>query len=372
MVKCNLKAGFRFSFRMGVVGLLVLVGLAPVTQASEFSNGQSDQMATSEPSKEAFDRKMNTLVWPFYYATAMESEVVAADGLRIRMAHFEHPQPQAHLFFVTGINDSYLRNIETIFDLYQLGFSVTSYDHRSQGGSGRTSSNRQMVHIDHFSDYVSDLSAVIEATRPLSSSVPRVVVSASMGGGIVAQYIMQNPHTFSAAAFAVPMFGFNTEPYPNVVAYSLTAALCAAGRCAQYAPGQTDHAGFKPFEEQTSMHSPERYQFMIDFYAAQPDFLVGGKSNGWVRESLNATREVRRFRSWPAIPTVVFSAELEDTVLNPSHRTVCSAMPLCELVQVEGAFHDLFNESDSIRNSVFSRSAATLLRGLSRSEAFTP
>lgn len=343
--------GNRIQCALRALWLAFTFALAPQGHADTFRKEVLIEPIGTPTSSEKFHHKMNQQVWPFYLATAEEFDLTTRDEVRLRVAHFEHPSPKAHLYFVTGINDSYVRNIETIYDLYELGFSVSTYDHRSQGGSARTTGNPQMVHISRFSNYVDDLSQVIAQTET-DAGLPRIVVSASMGGGIVAQHIMQHPQTFSAAVFAVPMFGFKTEPYPNSFAFGLTAALCAVGRCANYAPGQTDHAGFPPFEEQTSMHSPERYQFMIDFYSERPDYLVGGKSNGWIRESLNATRQIRRFNRWPFIPTVVLSAELEDTVLNPAHESVCAAMPQCRVVNIEGAFHDLFNEADSTRQTV--------------------
>lgn len=294
-MKGLLKACQTASHSWAAAALCGALALAPQARAGTLLPEGREQRSDRLGAPQKFQRKMNEQVWPFYFCTADEVDLTTSDGVRLRVAHFEHPSPKAHLYFVTGVNDSYVRNIETLYDLYELGFTITTYDHRSQGGSARTAANPQMVHINRFSQYADDLSRVIAQTET-DERLARIVVSASMGGGIVAQHMMRNPQTFSAAVFAVPMFGFNTEPYPNAVDFGLTAALCAAGKCSHYAPGQTDHSGFKRFEEQTSMHSPERYQFMIDFYARWPGYLVGGKSNGWIRESLNATRQIRQFR----------------------------------------------------------------------------
>jgi alpha-beta hydrolase superfamily lysophospholipase len=173
--------------------------------------------------------------------------------------------------------------------------------------------------------------------------------------------MMRNPGKIKAAAFAVPMFGFNTEPYPNWVAFDMASALCIAGKCKQYAPGQTDFMGFGKFEEQTSTHSPERFQFKVELFEKHPELLVAGKSNGWIREALNATRQIRSFKKWDSTPSIVLSAEFEDTVRNDSHKTVCLAQKHCEHSLLKASFHDVFNESDEVRNAAFEKISQFLL-----------
>ncbi len=58
-------------------------------------------------------------------------------GLDIICATCEHPKPRANLVFLTGLTESFIKYAEFIQFFYEKGFSVYTYDHQSQGLSGR-------------------------------------------------------------------------------------------------------------------------------------------------------------------------------------------------------------------------------------------
>lgn len=59
-------------------------------------------------------------------------------GIDIVCASFKHQQiAKANIVFVTGLMESFLKYSETIQYFYEKGFNVFTYDHQSQGLSGR-------------------------------------------------------------------------------------------------------------------------------------------------------------------------------------------------------------------------------------------
>jgi lysophospholipase len=58
-------------------------------------------------------------------------------GIDIICASFHHPKPKANIIFLTGLAESFIKYSEVIQFLYERGFNVFTYDHQSQGLSGR-------------------------------------------------------------------------------------------------------------------------------------------------------------------------------------------------------------------------------------------
>ena len=69
-------------------------------------------------------------------------------GIDIVCACFKHKQPQqqqsqqhiypkANIIFITGLTESFIKYSEIIQCLFENGFNVFTYDHQSQGLSGR-------------------------------------------------------------------------------------------------------------------------------------------------------------------------------------------------------------------------------------------
>jgi alpha-beta hydrolase superfamily lysophospholipase len=66
-------------------------------------------------------------------------------------ASFKQKNAKANLVFVTGLMESFIKYSETIQYYYDKGFNVFTYDHQSQGLSGRCTSpyNHARVRLEH-------------------------------------------------------------------------------------------------------------------------------------------------------------------------------------------------------------------------------
>jgi alpha-beta hydrolase superfamily lysophospholipase len=78
-------------------------------------------------------------------------------GIDIVCASFKHKNAKANLVFVTGLMESFIKYSETIQYFYERGFSVFTYDHQSQGLSGRC-------------EWLIELAALLLVTSPVTNS----------------------------------------------------------------------------------------------------------------------------------------------------------------------------------------------------------
>ena len=58
-------------------------------------------------------------------------------GIDINCASFVQKNPIANIVFITGLTESFIKYSETIQYYFTKGFNVFTYDHQSQGLSGR-------------------------------------------------------------------------------------------------------------------------------------------------------------------------------------------------------------------------------------------
>ena len=84
----------------------------------------NDRQSSEHPViQQSFSEKMDAVVWPFYRENGQESVIKTQDNVDIQVVHFENPNARGHVYFLTGVNDTYLRNMETLYDLFQSGYS---------------------------------------------------------------------------------------------------------------------------------------------------------------------------------------------------------------------------------------------------------
>ena len=119
------------------------------------------------------------------------------------------PAPaRANVIVVTGWSETFLKYSELIKMLYEHGFNVYTYDHQSQGLSGRWLVESQSTWVHSFDDYVDDFTyfaTTFPGANNSSSQLPLYVVAHSMGGLISAIAMSRLPNLVSRAVLLAPM-----------------------------------------------------------------------------------------------------------------------------------------------------------------------
>lgn len=238
---------------------------------------------------------------------------------------------------------------ETIYDLAPNGYTMYILDHQGQGSSGRLVANFQKQYVESFDDYVNDLSFFIDQIVKPELHPNLFFLAESMGGAIASLYMKQHPnHQFKASVLAVPMFGINTNPYPESLLYGAAQMVSYLGGKESYFFGQGD---YQPISAENSIvtKSEARYDMMKTIFEVC-HIATGGVSFQWFIAAKNAIYELDNFSL--NIPTLILQAQHEQVVRNDNQNKICERSSNCKLVVIKDAYHEVFLERDIIRDAV--------------------
>lgn len=106
----------------------------------------------------------------------------APDGWPLRaFAWPAEGTPRGSILFQGGRGDIFEKYLETMDHWHGQGWTITSFDWRGQGGSGRLTAKKNCGHIEDFAQYVADLRAFYSEWVAATPG-PHVVMGHSMGG----------------------------------------------------------------------------------------------------------------------------------------------------------------------------------------------
>jgi len=290
---------------------------------------------------------------------------------RINYAAFIHKAPNDGLsqskclVISSGRSEGYLKYKELSFDLFNLGFNVFLLDHRGQGISERTLENPHKGYVENFQYYVDDLATFIKSIVNPYCSINETthkpyLLAHSMGGAIAARYLQDHPDSIQAAVLSSPMLGFNGGGIPDFIAESLIKTSAKLNQWFDDTPwyflGHTDYTQTK-FEDNVLMHSELRYQQFSQLYKENQTIQLGGVTIKWLTESITALETIFANITKITTPTLVIQSGAEKVVSNQAqddfcqqlHRVQPQSCPSGKPLVVEGAYHELFFESDIYR-----------------------
>jgi len=276
----------------------------------------------------------------------------SADGKTdLQGIRFVHPDAKGMIVVVNGNTESWLKYGELFYDLYQHGYSVTSYDHRGQGLSPHlAAANPQVVQIDDFALYAADLNAFVRQEIVPERREKAYLLAHSMGGGIALDYLEHYPTPFDAVVLSAPMVRINTAPYPESVAWAAAAFFHAIGLGNHYVIGKHDRNPREPFEGNTLTSSQERWNAMQSAWNDHPEAVTGGPSNDWVASAIARTSVIRK--DLPKIKNriLILQAGKDQFVMNPDQEIARATIPGAILMKFPDANHEILMERDLIRD----------------------
>ena len=292
----------------------------------------------------------SSLISPYYYRVRLHY-FLSYDNLKIAYKIFKVKNSKANIVISSGRTEGMVKYQELIYDLNKNGYSVYILDHRGQGNSERLLSDTQIGHVDSFNDYVKDLHKFVEIYLPKNRK--RVLLGHSMGGAIASLYAETYPKDFNALILSSPMH------QPELVAKSLTSLMCdlvekREHNIDRYIIGEKSYDDdYTPFSENILTHSEIRYKIANLAFNKEPSTKVGGPSVRWVAEACRYSEKSVADAYKVKIPTLLLQAQ-EDKVVNKKPQNIfCRRIgTLCKEYQIDGAYHELFIEKDTIRERV--------------------
>lgn len=282
-------------------------------------------------------------------ADARVTEWIAPDGWPIR--RFDRAGAgRGAILFQTGRGDVFEKYLETFAYWHGRGWSVTAFDWRGQGGSGRLSRNPNVGHASDFAPWIADLAAFWREWAAEHSG-PRVAMGHSMGGYLVLRGMVEDAIRPDAAVLIAPMLGLRSPVSPKVGAL-VARAMTALGDPARAAwkgherPGARDRSVLLTAD-------PERYADEAHIYTQSPALRLGPPSWAWLAAAFEGTA---RLRADPRladlrVPVQMLVAE-RDALVDPAAAcAVAARLPDSRLVRFgpESA-HEILREADPVRD----------------------
>jgi len=287
-------------------------------------------------------------------------------GIDIICASFQHKltsgssSGRANIIFLTGLTESFIKYSETIQYLFNKGFNVFTYDHQSQGLSGRWLAETQSLWIHSFEDYVDDFVYFVTTIAKEYPTMSTYLLAHSMGGLIASIAMSRQPTLINRAVLCAPMFrnkcGMKAldfrYPMPQPLAYWITSLMCYAGFGTRHA------VGFFKEKQSDKLHINvvTSDQLQLDKWRAlrcrYPQLVSTCVTNDWVLHSIRAQKKFATRYEFVRTNTLVLSAERDLLVYNRALQAFVSKAPASRLLEVPGAYHELLFEAPAIREAV--------------------
>ena len=272
----------------------------------------------------------------------------AADGWPLR--RFDRAGAgRGAILFQGGRGDVFEKYLETLDHWYARGWSVSAFDWRGQGGSGRLGRDPLVGHADDFAPWIADLEGF---WRGWPAAEPRVVVSHSMGGFLTLRALADGAIRPRAAVLVAPMLGLRS-PVGARVGEVVAHAMRRLGDPARAAWKDNERPGLRLDRQRLLTNDADRYADEGWWYDASPALRLGPPSWAWLAEAFTGTRRLRADPRLARVETPVLMLVADaDALVDPrAALAVAARLPRCTVVRfgAESA-HEILREADAVRD----------------------
>jgi lysophospholipase len=286
-------------------------------------------------------------------ADAVLSMTSARDGWPLRT--YRQPARGARkgaILWLGGRGDIFEKYLECFDEWTATGWSVTSFDWRGQGGSGRLGGDPQVGHIDDFAPWIDDLAAFYDDWAATEAG-PHVVMGHSMGGHLVLRALAEQRINPDRVVLSAPMLGFDTGPLPFWLATVVAKTL--AKLTADHKPAWTGNERPAPPDASRQSfltHDDARYADEIWWKDANNGLLLGPPSWGWLGAAYRSILELRKPGAVETVETPILIVGTDgDKLVSPSAiRVFADRLPRATLIMLGAdVAHEVLRERDGPR-----------------------
>eukprot|EP01039_Chlorochromonas_danica_P006524 gene6523-7195_t len=222
-------------------------------------------------------------------------------GIDIICASAERSHPKAKIIFLTGLAETFLKYSEIIQFLYEKGFSVFTYDHQSQGLSGRWLTESQSLWVNTFDDYVDDfVYFVTTISKESPVDCPIFVLAHSMGGFITATAMSRLPTLINRAVLCAPMLRMKCgmraldfqHPLPQILAKWIAGLLSYLGLGTYHSFGFFKEKSTDKINLNVYTSDQKHLDNWMALRLQYPSLMASCVTNDWVVQSIRAQRRL--------------------------------------------------------------------------------
>jgi len=257
------------------------------------------------------------------------------------------------IVMLPGFRESVEKYFETAQEMKERGFDVWIMDWRGQGGSQRyLQDNPQKMHHEGYDEQIETLHQFTQTVVDKAPSGPMIMSAHSMGAHIGLRYLKEHEGVFDSAMLTDPMFDINTGTLPKPLARQMAKFAKAGNYLDKYIPGGSDWSEEKNvFKDNNKTSDEARFKRSIDIVRANPDLKTGDPTYGWVYHTfqsidiLNQEDYLKEIKT----PILLQISEHGNVVDKPAQERAAGLLPNCKRVDIAGAQHEIWQESDALR-----------------------
>jgi lysophospholipase len=294
---------------------------------------------------------------------AVIEPVAANDGWMLRTFNWPAASGSARgsILFQTGRGDMFEKYFESFSHWHDLGWDVTAFDWRGQGGSGRLCSNDRVGHVEDFAIWVDDLAHFV-AGWSAASTGPHVVIGHSMGGHLVLRALVEHKIEPDAAILIAPMLGFDAPGFSKSIAHGLARILpdrwpAWPGNEKPSLPGAS-RQNYLTFDD-------NRYADELWWRAKEPSLVLGPPSWKWLDAAYRSFDAIEADQRLECVKTpILMLATAGDKLVSAAAIRRCAKrLTNAELVMFDKSVaHEILREKDGPRTHAMSKISDMLSR----------
>jgi len=277
----------------------------------------------------------------------------ATDGWQLR--RFDWPSsaavPRGSILFQGGRGDIFEKYLETFHHWHDQGWTITSFDWRGQGGSGRLTDDPHVGDIDRFGTYLADYGAFWKEWAAATPG-PHVAIGHSMGGHLVCRALAKVLAEPDAAVLIAPMMGLHA-PISAGFGERIAEIAMKLGNPRRRAWKSNEKPGTTDSRLSLLTHDPDRYSDEPWWWEQKPEIKLGPPSWRWVVRAFESTRRLRASRRVKLVktPVLMLVAEADKLVRAADAIKVAGLLPDARLVRFGNeSAHEILREVDPVRN----------------------
>ncbi|MBK25233.1 MAG: hypothetical protein CME70_14660 [Halobacteriovorax sp.] len=285
----------------------------------------------------------------YFDAVAESKHFDAHDGTRIHFSQIVNQKNKKLLVILPGRTEPAAKYAEMAYDLRYEGYDIVIVDHRGQGFSDRILENKKIGHVENFIDYVLDLEEAGRLISRIKKYEKKVMLAHSMGSIVGLLHAQRNPKFWDGLILGSPMLEIKTRSFPSWVVSNLFKVMKRVGMADGFVPGGTEDEQ-EPFENNSVTHCPHRFRLARYIEEREPCLFVADPSPNWVLEGFKGSQQALEGRHVLKMPILMFQAGKDEYVHEEAQNEFASTMVNCKKVRFRNAYHEIFQEKDSIRD----------------------
>lgn len=283
------------------------------------------------------------------------------NGHSIAYNYYLQDSARATIVVSHGYTERKEKYKELAYYFLKMGYQVFILDHYSHGQSSRFNADSSLIYVDNYDVFTSDLHYFIQTiVKPQTKGLKTILYAHSMGGGIAARTLEENPTIADALVLNAPMMKVQQLLPPDAIKTAIAALMIRFGKGADYTIG---HRAFDLSKDK-------------DYNPVNPATLCKARGAYWHQEVQKLTKQPSNGASWKAIsvfiqlghdvvrkenverinvPILLFQAEQDGYVAPEGHYEFAKHAKNIEFYTVKGAAHEIYFESDSIIKPYYSK-----------------